>query len=30
MTNIIEQNEHFMKIALEQAGIAQENNNVPI
>ena len=30
MTNIIEQDEHFMKLAIEQAKIAEENGDVPI
>ena len=30
MTNITEQDKHFMRLALEQAGIAEENGDVPI
>ncbi len=30
MANIIEQDEHFMKLAIEQAQIAEENGDVPI
>jgi len=30
MTNIIEQDKHFMRLAIEQAQIAEENDDVPI
>jgi tRNA(adenine34) deaminase len=30
MTDITEQDNHFMRLAIEQAGIAEENGDVPI